>query len=1210
MAESMAEVRPSPQQSPRQPSKPSTLATLETVAQARSELEARLTGIHDDLQLTQTIGLLFVKRQEDLKNCFDQLQQLNAQEQSLNAEADADAAKLPESFREQLAQLDREFQEGQNGIEGLKGLIDAQLPQTQSTMDLSSSRSGSILAPSAFPSTSTLPAQTITKPRRHKVVMNSTPSANDAAFPLQIQEELLNQVRYWTSQAEMKEKLNQEYDTKITEQERIIDALNKQRRLREENEERQKEDQWNLELQNQELRNQNTELQQQLSRAGHENAKIQKAFASATEQLEQLKDKEEKTANQLEIVKQRHEQDMTTMRKHMTGIQREKSELLSKVEDLNTTMTLQQQKLSKKATLEAIALAQEMEEKERQELEYSGETPILIQAPARLASDDTSSASALAATATEPKIASLARETSFAHQQSIISELQSKLGKEITEKEELISAKEELLMEKEELVKLLADREETIETMRLEGAAPFEHPSVSKRSSMALIGGHGSRHASDMGHLDDHDQYDHRDLSMSLSDNNSHDFSTGRASPFPAGGLFAELAQATSSNNIKSSVEYKDQEMMTEPIESWVHTVPGIADLIHPTPAPIHVTENESVDGPSVPIDSSAEAAITGKTGTETKAINSLEEVAAHDVIAALGISAAQDALSNGHPDITKENEPHTHSADAVSASLSEPSSEQALEEPVPRVAKSDVVLDEERRHTCDMSQTIIDTLPMPPVPAIPKDFDSKHSSMAEPETRDFKVSIGSAFGGNSSATDTGKIQTVYTQNGDAEEEGAVHNQEEPYVAPVAAAVAAAANEKGATAASPASPALDKVVVLASTEDSIAKNGSNDQKGTDNATDISTKAEKTSAPPTTIVSVLSSTTYTYDHEDEPVVQPQVVMAPVYHHHHHHHIVTDASGATVGRDAKGPPSPSGSISTISTEYQGQYRHGRRMSNDSSYELQLTTPTMIQLITQTMIGDYLWKYTRRRMANMMSEKRHRRYVWIHPYNKTMYWSLSNPGDQGAREQKAKSAFILAVFQISNEGAGGQNSDAHNVSLLVQTTSRNIKLTAPNREKHEMWFQSITYLLSRPNSPGVDIPSDNQTWSEVQANGGLATSSSGIANDAVLNLRQQSEKANSLHKKGSLTRLHGMFRRNSSTVSLTPSGVGSPRISPSGLAASNVTTTTGASDRQAKTQSVVGYPSHLAQSNLVGGNGTVNGGSILAQAQGQHQHTLSGP
>ncbi|OAQ31653.1 hypothetical protein K457DRAFT_71522, partial [Linnemannia elongata AG-77] len=140
--------------------------------------------------------------------------------------------------------------------------------------------------------------------------MNSAPSTNDAAFPLQIQEELLNQVRYWTTQAELKEKLNQEYDLKINEQERIIDALHKQRRLREENEERQKEDQWNLELQNQELRNQNVDLQAQLSKATHENAKVQKAFATATEQVEQLKDKEEKTSSQLEITKSRHEQDM------------------------------------------------------------------------------------------------------------------------------------------------------------------------------------------------------------------------------------------------------------------------------------------------------------------------------------------------------------------------------------------------------------------------------------------------------------------------------------------------------------------------------------------------------------------------------------------------------------------------------------------------------------------------------------------------------------------------------------------------------------------------------------------------------------------------------------------------------------------------------------------------------------------------------------
>ncbi|KAF9145460.1 hypothetical protein BG015_011894, partial [Linnemannia schmuckeri] len=148
MAESVAAPQLSPRRSPGQPlrnSASSSLANIQTIAQARAELEGRLTNIHNDLQLTQTIGLLFVKRQEDLKNCFEQLQLLDDQEKQATADqgegldaaasergddvaAAAAASKpLPESFREQLVALDRDFQEGQDGIVGLKSLIDAQL---------------------------------------------------------------------------------------------------------------------------------------------------------------------------------------------------------------------------------------------------------------------------------------------------------------------------------------------------------------------------------------------------------------------------------------------------------------------------------------------------------------------------------------------------------------------------------------------------------------------------------------------------------------------------------------------------------------------------------------------------------------------------------------------------------------------------------------------------------------------------------------------------------------------------------------------------------------------------------------------------------------------------------------------------------------------------------------------------------------------------
>ena len=46
-------------------------------------------------------------------------------------------------------------------------------------------------------------------------------------------------------------------------------------------------------------------------------------------------------------------------------------------------------------------------------------------------------------------------------------------------------------------------------------------------------------------------------------------------------------------------------------------------------------------------------------------------------------------------------------------------------------------------------------------------------------------------------------------------------------------------------------------------------------------------------------------------------------------------------------------------------------------------------------------------------MMSEKRHRRYVWVHPYTKTIYWSQYNPGAEGTREQRAKSGKIDRLF-----------------------------------------------------------------------------------------------------------------------------------------------------------------------------------------------------
>ncbi|KAG9320062.1 hypothetical protein KVV02_000095 [Mortierella alpina] len=1384
---------------------PTSLASLQTVAQARAQLEARLVGIHNDLQLTQTIGLLFVKRQEDLKSCFDQLQELKNLESPTHRQhhgSDNDSASgseslaqqpLPESLREQLALIDKEFQEGQNGILGLKGLIDAQLPtiEVQPPQNDGMARSGSsVLGPSALPS-SALPAQTISKPRRHKVVVPSTPSINDAAFPVQIQEELLNQVRYWTSQAEMKEKLNQEYDTKITEQERIIDALNKQRRMREESDERLKEDQWNLELMNQELRAQNTDLQAQLSRAQHETTKVQKALTVASEQVEQLKDKEERTAGQLELTKSRHEQDMVTMRKHTAGIQREKSDLLKKMEDLNATVAQQQQKLAKKATLEAIAAAQDREDLEP---ESPVEAPILIQAPPRLPNNDEVAPAPVASAANEPKTASLARETSFAHQQSIISELQAKLSKEISEKEQLISAKEELLGEKEELAKMLADREETIETLRVEGTmavvdtSPVVNEAIFCQPSLRSAG-----------HVSDHSEADTLGSIEEIHASSKEDpLSQGLppmrpVSPKHLGGLFAELAQAKSSTEeamtvlevqpteeampvldaqptveapsvleVKPVVEYRDQEVMTEPIESWIHTIPGFAPAASvaaiaavaaatSSASPVATENAEIATGaiatstdPSTAVDgttntdimslvdhatnteikSSADSAtnteikssVDSATNTETKgstdhatntdsvtivdhATSTTDDLPAFvqhsekrksvatrnghlsDIVT--GKPGEENALSSGTdspsiatptvaglevasvriPEIldevqdvaqVKAAEPAFVEPHAVSESM-HPDEAKVLKdleletsEPVPRFMHSDIPLDDERRHTCDMSQSIPESpsQAVPPVPALPKGLvQTRPLTIASPEAHDFRVSFGSAFGdADGTSMATGRIEPFYGEDGNVvavasdhrilntSQENGHHEQEDqensaaealspgrPSVGPPTTLLARAA------ARASMAPDLDALSLNEAATSSQQAEKTNGARETNSSTlhnraysghslgfqgaapiaypprTASIRSEKryvSSSPPQsshtrppmpTGAAVISSTTrtaYTFSSSSSQVHIPQS-QQPQYQH------ITDSSGASIGRHRDYRPSPNGSISSMSTDYGGA-NNGRRLSIGSNYDGNntATDPTMIQVITQTMIGDYLWKYTRRPMASVISEKRHKRYFWVHPYTKTMYWSLNNPAADGSREQRAKSALIVAVFQITDENASS-NSDLPNVSLLVQTSSRNLKLTAPTRQKHELWYQSLAYLLSRPTTPGADIPSDNQTWSEVQA-------TRGVTSDTLLTIRNDK----TVRKKGSFNRLQNMFGRSrENSPGASPKGYsGSGPASASGMALNSGVSSAlqqipgGAGSG---VTSVLGYPSHMVSAQgAVGGFGTMNGGPIMTR------------
>ncbi|KFY56662.1 hypothetical protein V497_06079 [Pseudogymnoascus sp. VKM F-4516 (FW-969)] len=130
---------------------------------------------------------------------------------------------------------------------------------------------------------------------------------------------------------------------------------------------------------------------------------------------------------------------------------------------------------------------------------------------------------------------------------------------------------------------------------------------------------------------------------------------------------------------------------------------------------------------------------------------------------------------------------------------------------------------------------------------------------------------------------------------------------------------------------------------------------------------------------------------------------------------------------------------------------------------------TDPRMIQAITQTMIGDYLWKYTRKAGRSDMSSTRHRRYFWVHPYTRTLYWSDRDPATAGRSELKAKSVAIEAVRVVTDDNP--MPPGLHRKSLVILTPGRSVKFTAQTGHNHEIWFNALSYLLLRTDDGPED-------------------------------------------------------------------------------------------------------------------------------------------
>lgn len=135
--------------------------------------------------------------------------------------------------------------------------------------------------------------------------------------------------------------------------------------------------------------------------------------------------------------------------------------------------------------------------------------------------------------------------------------------------------------------------------------------------------------------------------------------------------------------------------------------------------------------------------------------------------------------------------------------------------------------------------------------------------------------------------------------------------------------------------------------------------------------------------------------------------------------------------------------------------------------------LTEARIIPALTQTVIGEYLHKYYRRLgPLSSISETRHERYFWIHPYTLTLYWSTTNPVLGNPASHKTRAAAIVGVESVEDNNP--LPAGLHHKSIIVHSQTRSIKFTCPTRQRHNIWYNSLRYLIQR-SMDGIELDED---------------------------------------------------------------------------------------------------------------------------------------
>ncbi|PSN64602.1 hypothetical protein BS50DRAFT_611861 [Corynespora cassiicola Philippines] len=141
------------------------------------------------------------------------------------------------------------------------------------------------------------------------------------------------------------------------------------------------------------------------------------------------------------------------------------------------------------------------------------------------------------------------------------------------------------------------------------------------------------------------------------------------------------------------------------------------------------------------------------------------------------------------------------------------------------------------------------------------------------------------------------------------------------------------------------------------------------------------------------------------------------------------------------------------------------------------------SVVDAIAATMVGEWMYKYVRKRktfggpespadVARAGEEAvmatngvRHKRWVWISPYERSVLWSSKQPTTGTALMGKSgRKLTIQSVLDVADNTPSPRNIGADtlfNRSILILTPARALKFTTVSRERHYLWLTALSFL-----------------------------------------------------------------------------------------------------------------------------------------------------